>query len=485
MFPKFPPTTKIYLIKCDGNLTYVFYVLGVDVLHHLGLTDKSTTVYHDERGRSLPKHTTVPPALNPPVSGYGVLLDSNSLYEAAAGSLFPPEISEEFSFVVSLSSWRANNAFLFSVKDGRDRLRFGIQLLPHRVVVYTAEKASIYFTYHWQDGRQHTFAIGVRAHSVSFYANCGTVQQREQTLGRSQILGDSGGLFTLGKMNSKAAAFNGRVCQLDFYPSAQAAAHYCKYLKKQCRLADTFRSHSTHAGLDTEVNDPSSNPLTTSLVGVAATHNTFTKPTTATGQYASTSTRPRTAVETHNSTLVPLGHSLYTSSIRPHSPTSSNPSTQNMMDPTHSTAIVTTKNTLTKRTKFQADADQPENSAEKQLSFGSPLTPHATPVTLLPFRKNKLKEGIRNNSITNSPKKKQAQTHQLLDTQPKANSTTLYRQSHVDNSEQHYPDGSYDDIDTGEYDYGYEEPDFFYDYEDGLRGAKGEPGPPVSNSIVY
>ncbi|KAK2835212.1 hypothetical protein Q5P01_015696 [Channa striata] len=179
---------------------------GVDILYQLGLTAQNST--NNERTSStLSAYTTVPSSLNLPVSGYGILLDSNTFYEAPAGSLFPPEVGEEFSVVVSLSSWRANNAFVFSVRDGRDRLRFGIQLLPRRVVIYTAEKASIYFTYNWQDGSQHSFAIGVHARSVSFYADCGAVLQREQTLGRSQTLGDSRSLFTLGRMNSKGSTF--------------------------------------------------------------------------------------------------------------------------------------------------------------------------------------------------------------------------------------------------------------------------------------
>ncbi|KAM7388152.1 hypothetical protein PAMP_024350 [Pampus punctatissimus] len=460
---------------------------GVDILYRLGLTAQSSTDNSNERTAS--PSTTYPTVVSPsnlPVSGYGVILDSNSLYEAPAGSLFPPDIGEEFSVVVSLSSWRANNAFLFSVKDGRDRLRFGIQLLPRRVVVYTAEKASIYFNYNWQDGRQHPFAVGVHAHSVSFYSDCGAAQQREQTLGRSQTLGDSGGLFTLGRMNSKAAPFTGQVCQLDIYPSAQAAAHYCNYLKKQCRLADTHRLPLPHSGLDIEANDPPSNPLTMSLVEIAAAHHRPIKTTAAVKmspgslvkQHStrSPSVQPHLGDQSHISTLEPLAHST-TSSLRPDSPTSATLIGIAALDLTHSTSITTTKNVLSKRTRLQADTDLSENSTEEESSSGGL---DANPDLVSPVRQSRVKEGLRNNSISSSRDSGfgPQQTHQLLETHLRPNSTTLYRENQVDTSEQHDLDGSYDDVDMGGYDYGYEEPDFFYDYEDGLNGPKGEPGPP-------
>lgn len=470
----------------------LLYLAGVDILYRLGLASQSSADSPYKRTNSpLTTHTTFSSPLNHPVSGYGVLLDSNSLYEAPAGDLFP-EIGEEFSVVVSLSSWRANNAFLFSVKDGRDRLRFGIQLLPRRVVVYTAEKAPIYFTYNWQDGRQHPFAVGVRARSVSFFADCGAVQQREHTLGRSQTLRDSGGLFTLGRMNSKAAPFNGRVCQLDIYPSAQAAAHYCNYLKTQCRLADTYRLPSPHPSLDIEVNDPPSNTLTKSVVGVAATDQIPVKTTAAfklssaslVRQYStlSPSVQPNLGDPSQISTLEPFAHST-TSLPPPDNPTLTTHRGRAVLDLTYSTTITTTKNVLAKASSSQGDTDLSENSTEEESSSWSLPTPDATPGLISQVRQSRVKEGLRNNSITSSRDSgfvlKQSQ--QVMETHLRANGTTLYRENQVDTSEQHNLDGSYDDVEMGGYDYGYEEPDFLYDYEDGLHGPKGEPGPPVSD----
>lgn len=400
--------------------------------------------------------------------------------------------------MVSLSSWRANNAFVFSVKDGRDRLRFGIQLLPRRVVVYTAEKAPIYFTYNWQDGRQHPFAVGVRARSVSFYADCGAVQQREQTLGRPQTPGDSGGVFTLGRMNSKAAPFNGRVCQLDIYPSAQAAAHYCNYLKTQCRLADTYRLPLPHPGLNMEVNDPPSNPSIKSLVGVAATRHAHVETTVASKvspnhlvtQYSTLSpsaqmgpsVQPHLDDQSYVSTLDPFSHSS-TSLLQPDSPTLPTMSEQGVVDLAHTSAITTTKDVQAKGISAQGEAALSENSTEEDSSSGSLQTPDAIPHLISPERQTRVTQG--NNSVisTRDSHFVPHQTHQPAETHLKVNRTTLYWDNQVDTSEQQDLDGSYENVNVGGYDYGYEDPDFLYDYEDGFRGPKGEPGPLVSEQI--
>lgn len=413
-------------------------------------------------------HTAVPSSSNLPVSGHGVTLDPNTLYEASAKSLIPPENSEDFSFVVSLSSWRANNAFLFSIKDGRDRLRFGVQLLPRRVAVHTAGNAPVYFTYNWQDGGP--FAVGVRARSVSFYAECGAVQQRAQILGRTQSLWESGGLFTLGRMNSKSAPFSGRVCQLDIYPSAQAAVHYCNYLKTQCRRADTYRL--PHPGLNMEANDPPFEPLINSLGGAAATPNSPLKPT------AVFTLDPDPLVTQHPSSSSPAQpHSLDQRSIAilyPHSTTSMlPPGTLPTLNPTQTTATkATTKIVWMNQKSPDKEADPSEKSAEEDSSSGSLQATEVALDLITSVRRSQEKEGNKSGSI--APQ----QTPQL-DTHARANGTTLYRENQVDS--QHELDGSYDDVDLGGYDDGYG--DFFYEYEDGFRGPKGEPGPVVRDSI--
>lgn len=456
----------------------------MDILYQLGLRNQSRTDNSYERTDSPHTIDTDVPS-NVPVPGYGVVFDSNSLYEIPASRLFHSEFGVEFSFVISLSSWRANNAFVFSVKDGRDRLHFGIQLLPRKIVVYTAEKSSIYFTHNWQDGQQNAFAVGVRLRSVSFYEDCGAAHQREQTLGRSQRLGEPGNLFTLGRMNSKAVNFLGRVCQLDIYPSAQAAAHYCKYLRKQCRLADTYRLPSSHSGLDFEANDHPSNPSTMSPVGVAATHQVSNKDRTT------EKVLPSSQVDTQSSTLSPtiqlqprkqshiftLKQSTVSTPffLEPNSPTQATLS-RRALDVAHSRRITTTESELAKESQPRTEIGHTENSKEELSSSKNLHILEASSVG-----QSQVKVGLRNTSRDSGLRP--PQTHQTLESRFKANGTTLYRENQVDTAEHHTLDGSYEDTDHGEYDYGYEEPDIFYSYEDDFRGPKGDPGPPVSNYI--
>lgn len=417
-------------------------------------------------------HTTVPSSLILSVTGYGVILDSNSLYEGSAKSLIPPEVGDEFSFVVSFSSRRANNAFLFSIKDSRDRLVFGIQLLPRRVVVHTAKNTPVYFTYNWQDGGPRPFAVGVRGHSVTFYADCGAVQQRE-TVARAQVLRDPGGLFTLGRINSKSAPFIGQVCQLDIYPSAQAAVHYCNYLKTQCRRADTYRL--PHPGLDMEANDPPYDHLINSLVGVAATHRSSLKspavfkldsnPLVTQHPAPSSSAQPHLEDQSSLATLYPPST---TSLLLPGSPLLTiNPS--GVLDPTQSATMkATTKIVWTKQKSPDEEADPSEKSAEEESSSGSLQATEVALDLITSVRQSQENEGNKPSSVV---------PHETLQLDNnRGNGTTLYRENQVD--QQPEQDNSFDDVDMRGYDYGYE--DFLYEYEDGFHGPKGEPGPMVS-----
>ncbi|XP_057184352.1 collagen alpha-1(XXIV) chain-like [Triplophysa rosa] len=214
---------------------------GVDVIRHLGLSGHRDT---QTSGTDYLTSLASSPTVLPP--GVGVTLGRESLIDFPSPGLFPAGVDEEFSLVVTLRSWRASNAFLFSVRDNKDRLEFGLQLLGGRVVVHMGEKASVYFKHELQDGQWHSFSVGVRRRSVSFFARCGAVRRSEETLTRTQTLG-SEGRVSVGKMDPRAVQFEGALCQLDIYPCAQAAAQYCDYVKKQCRLSDTFRSETSPA----------------------------------------------------------------------------------------------------------------------------------------------------------------------------------------------------------------------------------------------
>lgn len=434
-------------------------------------------VYARTSSPSAP-HATVPSSAKRPVSGFGVTLDSNSLYEASAKSLIPPEVGDEFSLVVSFSSRRANSAFLFSIKDSRDRVAFGVQLLPRRVVVHTAENTPVYFAYNWHDGGPRPFAVAVGAHSVSFYADCGAVQQRAQTLGRAQTLQDPGSLFTLGRGNSKSAPFTGRVCQLDIYPSAQAAVHYCNYLKTQCRRADTYRL--PHPALNMEANGPPFDPLINSLVGVAATHHSSLKSPAVfkldSNPLVTQSRAPSPSVKPHledQSSLVTFYPPSATSLLLPGSPLPTiDP--RGVLDPTQGTTMKTsTKVVWTKQKSPDEEADPSEKSTEEESSSGSLQATEVALDFIASARKSQPNGGNKSSSVVPHGTLR-------LDTHMRGDGATLYRENQVDRQQEQ--DSIFDDVDPGGYDYGYE--DFLYEYEDGFRGPKGEPGPMVSEFIV-
>lgn len=211
------------------------------MIRHLGLSGHRDT---QTSGTDYLTSLASSPTVLPP--GVGVTLGRESLIDSPSPGLFPAGVDEEFSLVVTLRSWRASNAFLFSVRDNKDRLQFGLQLLAGRLVIHTGEKASVYFKHELQDGQWHSFSVGVRPRSVSFFARCGAVQHSEETLTWTQMLG-SEGRVSVGKMDPRAVQFEGALCQLDIYPCAQAAAKYCDYVKKHCRLSDTFRSETSPA----------------------------------------------------------------------------------------------------------------------------------------------------------------------------------------------------------------------------------------------
>lgn len=420
---------------------------GVDLIHQLSLAgrrdiDSSGTPYLTSLASSL---SILPP-------GVGVILGRDALIEAPLVNLLPAGVEEEFSIVVSLSSWRANNAFIFSLRDGRDRLQFGLQLLPGRVVVYTGEKASIYFKYDVQDGQWHSFAVGVRPRSVSFYARCGAVHYGEETLTRPQTLSSEGRL-SVGRMDSRAVQFEGALCQLDIYPSAQAAAHYCDYVKKQCRLSDTFRSQSGSSespflSVSPKFHHSSSESHTWRFIPTLATATTalFDQFSTKSSQMFRSSTPKHMSPSPRPSSTV---QSL---DLTPETSTS-NPTTDKNLDS--------------------------ENDTENQPLLKKPRATRATPDLITIVKQSRLKEALRNEGGSHQSNK------ELLQTKHQVNGTVLYREESsynlVDQSEEQVHEGVHD-VGYSEgygYDYGFEEDEYFFDY-DGFVGPKGEPGPPVS-----
>lgn len=210
---------------------------GIDVLHHLGLNGQA--VHISSTGTTMPiSSTSLPQGVC--LNASGVVLSADAAIEVPIPPVLASSLDHQFTVLISLRSSRINNAFLFSIRN-KNRLQFGVQLLPRKVVVHTGGKQSVYFDYSVHDERWHSFAIDVTEKIVSLYAQCGKKHFSRETLSKVQKF-DSHSLFTLGRMNSLSVNFEGVICQLDIIPSALASANYCKYVKQQCRQVDTYRS---------------------------------------------------------------------------------------------------------------------------------------------------------------------------------------------------------------------------------------------------
>ncbi|XP_010184208.1 PREDICTED: collagen alpha-1(XXIV) chain-like, partial [Mesitornis unicolor] len=208
---------------------------AIDVLHQLGFV----------KDAQQPSETTAPSTSSPLPQGVrltvsGAVLTSDAHIESPVTQVIPSNLGHQFTILVGLYSYRVNNAFLFSIRS-RSRLQFGVQLLPRKVAVYTGGKQSVYFDYSVHNEQWHSFAIDIRDKTVSLFAECGKKCYSREVLSEVETF-DLDGLFTLGRMNSHSVSFEGVICQLDIIPSAEASANYCKYVKQQCRQAETYRS---------------------------------------------------------------------------------------------------------------------------------------------------------------------------------------------------------------------------------------------------
>lgn len=520
-FLSYPHSCYLLFYTSQFYFSLFSHLTGIDIIHQLGLTGR-----REEHLSGTTELTSSPWYHHSPLDalppGVGVTLSGEAHIEAPVLAVLTADIGVEFSVIVNLSVRRTtNNAFLFSIRNSQDdRLRFGIQLLPESVVVHVGEEA-IHFAHTMMDERWHSFAIGVSLRSVSFYADCGSVWYTEEIpAGSSQGPLASDGLFALGRLNSTSPQLEGALCQLDIYPSAQAAAQYCDYVKKQCRLADTFRSppptesiHGSGAGaLDAPTqtslgifSDPSPAPLEPLWQGSSSTPLPDTTTTSTTINSPSLENPAQTFLNLNPSGQQESGvhHAERTLSVQRFSPSSSpRPLSRIVLEATAvAGASRTTKastsggsaTTITATSSSSATDTgkavlQGENDTEdERLNRTRHPTSTATPALISPVRQSRLKEGQRN--WTRSGLQPQSD-NELMSTQLRPNGTTLYRDpgahNQVDDSEEYPLEAPYDtgDADTYGYDYGYEEGDYFFEY-DGLNGPKGEPGPPVSLLPIF
>lgn len=224
----------------------------VDVLQRLGLSGKRPS-----SGWSSSR--TVPQGVIPFKSG--VIFTQRARVEAPLSTLLPAGSSSDLLLVLSLCSHRINNAFLFAVKSKKKKLQLGVQFVPGQIIVYVGHKRSVYFDYNVHDGQWHNMAINIRGQTVTLFTSCGKHRVHADLHFKKDEALDPHGSFLFGKISQHSVQFEGAICQFDIYPSAKAAHHYCKYLKKQCRQADTYRPNLPPL-IPLLPRDPSASPST-------------------------------------------------------------------------------------------------------------------------------------------------------------------------------------------------------------------------------
>uniref|UniRef100_A0A8C9MV43 Thrombospondin-like N-terminal domain-containing protein n=1 Tax=Serinus canaria TaxID=9135 RepID=A0A8C9MV43_SERCA len=224
----------------------------VDVLQRLGLSGKRPS-----SGWSSSR--AVPPGVIPFKSG--VIFTQRARVEAPLSALLPAGSSSDLLLVLSLCSHRINNAFLFAVRSKKKKLQLGLQFVPGKIIVYVGHKRSVYFDYNVHDGRWHHMAISIGGQTVTLFTSCGKRRVHADLHFKKDEALDPHGSFLFGKISQHSVQFEGAICQFDIYPSAKAAHHYCKYLKKQCRQADTYRPNLPPL-IPLLPRDPSASPRT-------------------------------------------------------------------------------------------------------------------------------------------------------------------------------------------------------------------------------
>lgn len=219
----------ILYCTCYLGLTQV-HPEDVDILQKLGLKGEKPS-------------RTIPAGVIPFRSG--IILNQRAYIEAPLLSIFSAAVWPNLALVLSVRSHRVNSAFLFSLLSGQKKLLLGLQLTPSKLVLHTGPNTSVALPYDPHDGQWHQLAVGINGPKVTLYASCGE-QSVHADLGWDKDGGlarELQGSFLLGRTNQQqtSAHFEGAICQFELVPSAQAAHNYCRYIKKQCREADTFR----------------------------------------------------------------------------------------------------------------------------------------------------------------------------------------------------------------------------------------------------
>ncbi|CDQ67946.1 unnamed protein product [Oncorhynchus mykiss] len=269
----------------------------VDVLQQLGLTGTRSGGGSSSSGARAAPQGVIP-------FKSGVILTQRARVQAPLSSILSTASypTTNLSLILSLSSHRINSAFLFTVLSKRKRLQLGVQFIPGKVLVYVGQKDFVHFDYDVHNGLWHSLALDIRGQRVSLYTSCGKTSVHADLHSKKEEALDPEGSFLLGKMAQNSVQFEGAICQFDIYPSAKAAHNYCKYIKKHCREADTYRP----------VNLPPLLPLIPSNPNFTVTLNTPLLSTEVTRKVQSPSlvltgdrTRTKLVVPTSRPTVAP------------------------------------------------------------------------------------------------------------------------------------------------------------------------------------
>lgn len=170
----------------------------------------------------------------------GVILTQRARIDVPVKSVVPASLGVTFTLILSVCSHRINSAFLFTISTKRKRLQLGVQFIPGKVLVHLGQN-TVYFNYDVHNGQWHSMALEIQAEGVTLYTSCGKTSVHANLHFKNEETLDPEGSFRLGKTSQNSVQFEGAVCQFDIHPSAKAAHNYCKYIKKQCREADTYR----------------------------------------------------------------------------------------------------------------------------------------------------------------------------------------------------------------------------------------------------
>lgn len=275
---KVSPTTETKLllrftVLCVAWITVRAQGQGIDILQQLGLGGRDV--------RYTSSVTAVPSLSTPLPQGvhlteFGVVLTDNAYIESPLVNILPVSLRQPLTVLIGLQSLQVNNAFLFSIRNN-NRLQFGLQLLPKKLIVHVGGKRTVTFDYSIHDEHWHSLAITVDHHVVSMFVECGKRYFSGETTSEVQTF-DPHSVFTLGGMNNSSAHFEGTVCQLDIVPSAAASADYCSHLKQRCPRTDASQAERSLS--HTEVvptRYPEHTPLPRGLAGTELPQKRFTE----------------------------------------------------------------------------------------------------------------------------------------------------------------------------------------------------------------